>query len=1255
MSANFDKLADGERIELFREIGSQDFLQFNFGRSYATQIDEAVAKTGKFCAITVHLRVLKGMKVIWMEHDFEFLGGSLGCAEGQKITAGFEFATQYGFPVVIECRSGGARMQEGTLSLMQMAKVSVALKAFKNRQLPYIAINKDPTYGGVSASYAMQGDVRIGIAGARIGFAGPSVILNTVYKMDQATYDKECPQGFQTAEYLKRYGQLDMVIEDEGQIDETVANILNILWKSRNEKMSPAEYKDTDSPPRRSSDAEEDKERSPRKDHVQDYTLARKIDRVSADDVLQTVFKSYIELSGDGKVSSDPCIRGGIALLNDRPCVVLATHKGHDANFGMANPAGYRIALKLMNLAEHFEIPVITLIDTVGAYPSFDSEQTGQSEALATNLLTMAGLRVPIVCLVLGEAGSGGALAIGMGDRIAMLSNAYYTVISPEGAASILGRYKDEDHKAQQFPIDCRDIANMQKIYAPDLKKRGVIDRILWEYDGEVTKSCPLIMNDIQKYLSATTNELLKLTPENLVQQRYKKYNSMGFYKLLSTDEIANADSKPKLSASQKRARNQSMGPQSKTLKFIADRTLNSPHSAFLGKQPSGVLTPKPVKSRVPRPIATDERPNAKYILDKHGPEAVSKWLRQQQSVKVTDTTMRDAHQSLLATRVRTVDLLGIASEASTVMHDAFSLEVWGGATYDVCYRFLGEDPWERLRLLRKHIPNIMLQMLIRGSNAVGYKSYPDNVNERFVELAAKNGIDVFRIFDCFNSVEQMQLCIDTVRKHNKIAEVCISFTGDFLSANEKIYTLEYFKDLAKRITEAGAHIIGIKDMAGLMKPQMVAPFVNAIRSVTDLPLHFHTHNTSSAALSTVINMANNGCDVVDLAMASMADTTSQPSMNAFLAALEGSPRDPKIPYLSLERLDVYWSQVRTQYQPFESGLKCGSARVFEHQIPGGQYSNLYAQCKDLGLLDRWDDVVDMYRDVNRLFGDIVKVTPSSKCVGDMALFLIQSNISAADVLTKGKDIEFPESVVDLFMGLLGFPHHGLPKDVQEVILKGRKPLTTRPGAMLKPVDFDAKTAELEAKYGQKMTPEDVITSIIYPKVFEEYMDFLKEYGWKVSWLTTEVFLSGMVIGQIVNVYLPEVGNPDNLLLHKVELKRVGPLNSDGTRNLEFLVNDQTRKVRVVDKAAQAGKVHTRKADMTNSQHVPSPLPGAIEVMYVGVGSEVKKGEPLMLVTAMKMAVQVVAPHDGRVTEITVQVKDRVDVGSLLAIVAPKN
>jgi len=1254
--------SEDSKSELFADIASVDFLGFEFmGKSYAQQIDESRQNTGKLCAVTVEIRKIKGIKVVWMYHDFRFLGGSLGCAEGEKLCRGFEFAYQNQLPVVAVCRSGGARMQEGTLALMQMAKVSVSVAALKRRRLPFISVCLDPTYGGVSASYAMQGDIRIAVRSARIGFAGPQVILNTVYKMNQKEYDKECPQSFQTSEFLQKYGQIDIVLDDESELEGVCGNILNILYKRRleSEKSTyyPEDVEKSDSLTTEEIVFEDDSTVQNPEGH-NDHLTARNIDRYTAADVIKKVFNNYIELSGDGKVGSDDCLKGGIALLNDIPCVLFANLKGPEHNFGMASPHGYRFALRLMELAEHFEIPVFSLVDTVGAYPSFESEQLGQSEALATNLVKMAQLRVPIVSLILGEGGSGGALAIAMGNRIGMMERGYYAVISPEGAASILGRYEDENHKAQQFPKDCKKLSLVQKIFAHQLKELGVIDTIIGEKSDENVHNCDRVMDEIKQFFLRSFKKLSKKNSDQLINHRYGKFRIMGKYQILSHEDLEKVKIESKKVSSDRVSRRQrkpSVGPQSKTLKFIADQTINSQYSLYLGKQPSGVITPKPIKQPNYNVEELMKHENAKYILDNHGADALVKWIQNQKKVLITDTTMRDAHQSLLATRVRTYDLLNCAEETAVALKDAFSIEMWGGATFDVCYRFLNEDPWERLKLLRKKVPNILFQMLLRGSNGVGYTSYPDNVIEKFVELSAKNGIDVFRIFDCFNDVSQMKISIDAVRKSGKIAEVCICFTGNFLSESEKIYTLDYYKNLCKEIVKSGAHIIGIKDMAGLMKPQMVKPFLDTIREVTDLPIHFHCHNTSSASLATAINMAEYGCHIIDLAIASMADTTSQPSLNSFLAAMEGHERDPGIPYLSLENLDQYWSQVRTVYQQYESGLKCGTARVYDHQIPGGQYSNLYAQCASLGIMNRWNEVVDMYKDVNQLFGDIVKVTPSSKCVGDMALYLIKNNLTCDDVRERGENFEYPASVVSLFMGELGFPHHGFPEDISNKVLKGKKPNTTRPGDLLEPVNFEEHKAILQQKYNSSISDEDLISSLLYPKVFDDFMKSREEFGWKITWLDSITYLFGMNFDQPITVEYPTDGKSlDQLEAHTIILKRIGPLTKEGNRILEFLVDGNTRKARVTDKAVVAANLKTRKADSSNPNHLASPLPGVVEVIFVGENSEVKKKDPIMMVSAMKMEVQIVAQHDGKVSELSVKVGDRVDIGSLVAIIEPK-
>eukprot|EP00033_Pygsuia_biforma_P000130 GCRY01000165.1.p1 GENE.GCRY01000165.1~~GCRY01000165.1.p1 ORF type:complete len:1223 (+),score=453.10 GCRY01000165.1:114-3782(+) len=1214
--------------ELFTGISSLDFLKFNFNdNTYQSQLDRAIKKTGQLCGVRCFLRTLEGRQMVWLKHNFGFLGGSLGCAEGAKIVKGIELAIEKNLPVVLDCCSGGARMQEGTLSLMQMAKVSVAVDKLKTHKLPVITLNRDPTYGGVSASYAMQGDIRIGVTEARIGFAGPAVILTTMFENDQAKCDEAQPEGFQSAEFLQKHGQLDIVIEEE-KLDETVSRCFNIIMTSASGALASIEAP------------------APEKTMEPDYQKSRHMDRLQAQDLYERVFSSYVELNGDGRVGDDQCLRGGLAFFEGRPCVVLATTKGHTpkdmrtANFGMSSPHGYRVALKLMRLAEHFGLPVFTIIDTCGAYPSFESEADGQSEALATNLLTMSGLKVPIFSLVIGEGGSGGALGIAMGNRVGMLSNAYYGVISPEGAASILGRYKDDAHKAQQFPKDCRALANKQKVYARDLITLGVIDEIIPEEEGETYSNCPALLTRIKAFFIKCLTEFDSMTAEKIVSHRHNKFFSMGKFEDLSEEQRKAAVDRAAANAQMKeRVVEKKEAPQPiKELDYLAEQTLNGKNSFFKGTEPKGMENPvAPRTSYTPDPA----HETFKTILDRDGPDAVVNAIKSTQRVLITDTTMRDAHQSLLATRVRTTDLLAAASETACVLKDAFSIEMWGGATFDVAMRFLHEDPWTRLRELRKKIPNVLFQMLIRGANAVGYKSYPDNVVVKFIELAAKNGMDVFRIFDCFNDLEQMKLCIDTVRRVNKIAEVCICFTGNFLSEDEKIYTLQYYKDLAKTIVDAGAHIIAVKDMAGLLKPQMAEPFMNALREVTDIPVHYHTHNTSSAALATCLNMARAGCKIVDLCMASMADTTSQPSMNAFLSSMDGEACSPGIDYLSLEKLDIMWQGIRSMYSPLESGLKSGSARVYDHQIPGGQYSNLYSQNKSLGRMDRWEQVLNMYRDVNRMFGDIVKVTPSSKCVGDMALFLVTNNLTCEDILKGDKEHSFPDSVVSLFRGELGGPHFGLPKELYPKVLnQGQTVLKERPGKTLPPADFEAERTMLQLKYGREFCDEEVVCHLLYPKVYEDYLAKHAKHGDNLTFIPTKNFFYGM-----------ELKKPITVAGDVIVLERVKPLEK-GHRVCLFKVNGVAHEVRIKIDLGDDGPCDLPVADPKNAKQVGSPLPGNVDKIFFKPGDAVKKGDKVMIVSAMKMEVVVAAPEDGTIKSFGVTVNMKVDQGTLVFTMA---
>lgn len=592
-------------------------------------------------------------------------------------------------------------------------------------------------------------------------------------------------------------------------------------------------------------------------------------------------------------------------------------------------------------------------------------------------------------------------------------------------------------------------------------------------------------------------------------------------------------------------------------------------------------------------------------------------------------------------------------------MHPCFSLECWGGATFDVSYRFLHEDGFERLAKLRKAIPNICFQMLLRGANGVGYKSYPDNVVEDFVRVAAKNGMDVFRIFDCFNDVEQMKVSINAVRKAKKVAEVAMCFTGDFLSSSEKIYTLDYYKDLCKKCVEAGAHMIAIKDMAGLLKPAHAKPLVDVIRSVCDLPVHFHTHNTSSAQLATLHAMADAGCDVVDGCFAAWADGTSQPSLNAFIATMEGKPRDTGINYKELEPLDQYWAFVRDMYSVFESGMKAMTARVFDHQIPGGQYSNMYAQCRALGDAENWDAVLQMYRDVNDWCGDIVKVTPSSKSVGDISLFLLKQGITQDDFknMEKMQSLNWPQSAIELARGEMGMPHRGFPKQMQDAILKGKlKPMVGRPGDTLAPEDFEKVKKEMEAEFGKACSEEDVQAFLMYPAVFRGFMKHISKNGSLTTLLPSPAFFYGMEVGEKIHFEIPGAdavtaeASPDNANMTPctIELVRVGPLEHGDIRSVEWSLNGAKHIVKMEDVPEGRKKYDGPMADTSNKSHLASSLPGIVTNVAVSEGASVKKDDLLFVVVSMKMEVMIRAPADGLIEQVCVDKDKEVVDGALL-------
>ncbi|MBM7586690.1 pyruvate carboxylase [Bacillus pakistanensis] len=652
----------------------------------------------------------------------------------------------------------------------------------------------------------------------------------------------------------------------------------------------------------------------------------------------------------------------------------------------------------------------------------------------------------------------------------------------------------------------------------------------------------------------------------------------------------------------------------------------------------------KPVfeKPRIPK-LAPSEGflTGTKQILDNEGPDGLVRWVKSQKNVLLTDTTFRDAHQSLLATRVRTNDLKHIAEPSARLLPDLFSFEMWGGATFDVAYRFLKEDPWNRLLTMREKIPNVLFQMLLRASNAVGYKNYPDNVIREFVEKSAFTGIDVFRIFDSLNWVKGMEVAIDAVRQNGKIAEAAICYTGDIDDRTRTKYDIAYYKNLAKELEAQGAHILAIKDMAGLLKPQAAYRLISELKDSIDIPIHLHTHDTSGNGIFMYAKAIEAGVDIVDTALSTMSGLTSQPSANTLYYALKGAEREPNVDVHSLETLAHYWEDVRKYYSDFESGMMSPHTEVYQHEMPGGQYSNLQQQAKAVGLGDRWEEVKRMYARVNHLFGDIVKVTPSSKVVGDMALFMVQNNLDENTVIDEGEKIDFPDSVIELFEGYLGQPYGGFPEKLQKVILKGREQITVRPGELLEDVDFDQLKEKLFEDLGRQVTSFDALAYALYPKVFMDYSRTVEQFG-DISVLDTPTFLHGMRLGEEIEV---EIETGKTLI---VKLVSIGQAQADGTRVVYFELNGQPREVVIKDENIKSTVATKAKADLNNDQHIGATMPGTVIKVIVEKGERVEKGDHLLITEAMKMETTVQAPFTGHVKDIYVQSGDAISPGDLL-------
>lgn len=662
-------------------------------------------------------------------------------------------------------------------------------------------------------------------------------------------------------------------------------------------------------------------------------------------------------------------------------------------------------------------------------------------------------------------------------------------------------------------------------------------------------------------------------------------------------------------------------------LNFLADVTVNGNPDVRVKSTPE----------TFEKPVLPSFNPNnpfpkgSKDLLTELGPDGLAQWLKNEKKIHYTDTTLRDAHQSLLATRMRTFDMVK-AAEAFARMHpQTFSMEVWGGATFDVCMRFLREDPWKRLQAIRKAVPNILLQMLIRGMNGVGYAAYPDNQIEKFVELSWEHGVDIFRIFDSLNWMENVAPCVEMVRKRTGgIAEAALCYTGDILNPSRTKYTLDYYVRLAKDLENAGAHILGIKDMSGLLKPYAAKELVAALKDAVSIPVHLHTHDTSSLQTATYLMAAEAGVDVIDCALGALSGLTSQPSFNAVVEMFRFHERENPYDIRSLNQFSDYWQTVREYYTPFESGLKASAADVFHHEIPGGQYSNLKPQAIALGLGDKFEQIKDMYAAVNEMFGDIVKVTPSSKVVGDMAQFMVANDLTPEDVMTKGETISFPESVQQFFAGELGQPEGGFPKDLQKIILKDKKPNTERPGKHITPIDFDKDFAAFKEKFGDDLDMTDFLSYLFYPKVFEEALQFSREYG-DVSVVPTPVFLYGLKQGADTTIEIA----PGKTLL--IRLLSIGPVDENGKRTVFFKLNGQTRNIEVQDKSVKVELRENRKVDKSNEKQIGAPLQGMLSKVLVATGATVKKNQPLFVIEAMKMETVITAPQDATVKDIALQ------------------
>ncbi|MGI9394583.1 MAG: pyruvate carboxylase, partial [Boseongicola sp.] len=675
-----------------------------------------------------------------------------------------------------------------------------------------------------------------------------------------------------------------------------------------------------------------------------------------------------------------------------------------------------------------------------------------------------------------------------------------------------------------------------------------------------------------------------------------------------------------------------------KILTYIADITING-HPETAGRPRPHAEAREPLAPKLRAEVPTPGTPD---ILKEFGADAVADWMRDQKQLLITDTTMRDGHQSLLATRMRSIDMINAAPAYAANLPQLFSVECWGGATFDVAYRFLQECPWQRLRDLRRAMPNLMTQMLLRGANGVGYTTYPDNVVQFFVKQASDTGIDVFRVFDSLNWVENMRVAMDAVVSNGKICEGTICYTGDIQNPARAKYDLKYYVNMGHELKDAGAHVLGLKDMAGLLKPSAARILIKALKEEVGLPIHFHTHDTAGIACATILAAADAGVDAVDCAMDALSGNTSQATLGTIVEALAGSERETGLDIGAVREMSNYWEAVREHYAAFESGLQAPASEVYLHEMPGGQFTNLKAQARSLGLEERWHEVAETYSEVNQMFGDIVKVTPSSKVVGDMALMMVSQNLTRADVEDPDKDVAFPDSVIDMMRGNLGQPPGGWPKSIQNKILKGEEASTDRPGQHADPVDIEEARKDISGRLdGIDVDDEDLNGYLMYPKVFFDYMSRHETYG-PVRTLPTKTFFYGMAPGDEISAEI----DPGKTL--EIRCQAIAETNDEGVAKVFFELNGQPRVIRVTDRSSTAAQVSRPKADASNEGHVGAPMPGVVASVAVQSGVEVKEGDLMLTIEAMKMETGIHADRDAAVRAVHVQPGSQIDAKDLL-------